>query len=230
MHRFVGDVLGWFSSLNHGTGRAREHNTRRCPKRKRLSHGGSSRSGRTVLGEVVPLPAPVGWDHFAPPTQASVSVRRKPRWKPKWGGKLLTYQKKDILFPLDLFLSLFVVQPHKHVSQCRTGDSDPHGPTTAEKLLDEPQPLVQLLLYPTQDLLTTNILHCCQVFYKQRALLCSRGRDTHLDRSQKAWAQMRLPGHSEPVLLRARLPRKGLQLAWCRKTCCSALRKIGVVL
>ena len=110
-----------------------------------------------MLGEVVLLPAQAGWGPFAssplaPPTQASASVRRKPRQIPKWGGKLLTHWKNDIIFLLDLFLSLFMVQPHKHVPQCRTGDSEPHGPTTAEELLDEPQPGTPLtLLHPTQE-------------------------------------------------------------------------------
>lgn len=76
-----------------------------------------------VLGEVVLLPAQAGGPLLpaAPPPgglhqcRASVSMRRKPKQKPKWGGKLLSLWKNGIIFPLDLFLRLFMVQPHKRV-------------------------------------------------------------------------------------------------------------------
>lgn len=62
------------------------------------------------------LPAqPLSQQPPAPPAQAFVSMGRNPRWNSKQGGKLLTQLKNGIISPLDLFLSLFMVQPYKHV-------------------------------------------------------------------------------------------------------------------
>lgn len=127
-----------------------------------LSRSRTFRSGGTVLGQAVLLPAQAGWAPFAssfPILPTHVSVCRKPRVKPKWGGKLLTHWKNNTTFLLDLFLSLFLVQPHKHVSQCRTGHDDPHGPTTAENLRDEPQPLVHFPSFTQQRQLTQDLLN-----------------------------------------------------------------------
>lgn len=102
--------------------RAREHDTRKRLREavERLNRSCNFGSARMVLGEIVLLPAQAGGPLLpaAPPLhqcRASVSMRRKPKQKPKWSGKLLSLWKNDIIFPLDLFLRPFMVQPHKCV-------------------------------------------------------------------------------------------------------------------